>query len=108
MLFAFNDEAVINQAYAAYKKTYDVALWLMSKQYGRKPERMYFLGNSEGGREALIAAQRYPRDYDGVIASVQDRAAARGSAAKASVHWSTAIESPIVTMACERNVALAS
>jgi hypothetical protein len=69
-LFAFNDEAVINQAYASYKKTYDVARHLIASYYGDQPRRMYFIGNSEGGREGLIAAQRHPQDYDGVLASV--------------------------------------
>lgn len=69
-LFAFNDEAVVNQAYASYKKTYDVARHLIAEYYGRQPRRMYFIGNSEGGREALIAAQRHPQDYDGVLSSV--------------------------------------
>lgn len=69
-IFAFNSEAVINQAYAAYKKTHDVALFLVKGYYGREPRHVYFLGSSEGGREAMLAVQRYPDDYDGAIAIV--------------------------------------
>lgn len=69
-VFAFNDEATINQAYAAYKKVHDVAVHLVSQHYGARPDRMYFVGGSEGGREALLAVQRYPQDYDGAIAVV--------------------------------------
>jgi feruloyl esterase len=69
-VFALNSEAVINQAYASYKKTHDVALHLVGAYYGRAPRRMYFIGGSEGGREAMLAVQRYPGDYDGAIASV--------------------------------------
>lgn len=65
--FAVNQEAMTNFAGDQLKKTHDVAIALIKARYGRTPGRMYFVGQSEGGREGLTAAQRFPNDYDGVV-----------------------------------------
>jgi tannase/feruloyl esterase len=66
--FAANDEAFANFAHLAYKKVRDVAVAMMRRAYGHGPEKLYYMGSSEGGREALTMAQRYPRDFDGIFA----------------------------------------
>lgn len=68
--FALNDEALVNFAHAAYKKVHDVAADLVKRRYGRAPVKRYFFGSSEGGREGLVMAQRYPADFDGIYARV--------------------------------------
>lgn len=68
--FALNDEAFRNFTFASYKKVRDVAVALMAGVYGHGPEKLYFMGSSEGGREALTMAQRYPADFDGIFARV--------------------------------------
>ena len=66
--FGLDDEALLNYGRQSVKKTHDVAVAIVRKAYGRRPERFYFIGGSQGGHEALDAAARYPQDYDGVVA----------------------------------------
>ncbi|MFN8060398.1 MAG: tannase/feruloyl esterase family alpha/beta hydrolase [Vicinamibacterales bacterium] len=68
--FALNEEALENFAYGAYKKVRDVVVEVATLRYGRKPDRLYYMGISEGGREGLTMAQRFPADYDGIISRV--------------------------------------
>ena len=68
--WALNDEAVANLGYMQLKKTHDAAMVIVQRAYGAKPRYNYFFGNSQGGREALTVAQRFPADYDGVSAEV--------------------------------------
>ncbi|CAG4891477.1 Mono(2-hydroxyethyl) terephthalate hydrolase [Paraburkholderia gardini] len=68
-VFGLVDEAVVNFGYAHLKKTHDVALALIGHAYGRRPEHVYFAGGSTGGREGYTVMQRFPDDYDGVIAN---------------------------------------
>ena len=68
--FALNDEMLENFAYASYKKVHDAAVDLMRQFYGRAPGQLYYFGGSEGGREGLAMAQRFPADYDGIVSVV--------------------------------------
>ena len=68
--WALNDEAITNLGFAQMKKTHDAAMVLIERMYGARPQFNYYIGTSQGGREALTVAQRYPGDYDGVAANV--------------------------------------
>lgn len=68
--FALNDEALVNFAHASYKKVRDVSVALAQRAYGRAPVKLYFVGSSEGGREGLTMAQRYPDAFDGIFSRV--------------------------------------
>jgi feruloyl esterase len=68
--FALNNEALVNFAHASYKKVRDVSMTVMRMAYAEGPTRIYFFGSSEGGREGLTMAQRYPDDFDGIFARV--------------------------------------
>ena len=52
------------------KKTHDAAFAVIERLYGVRPQFNYYIGSSQGGREALTVAQRYPGDYDGIAANV--------------------------------------
>lgn len=43
---------------------------LIRHHYGKAQDYAYFVGNSTGGQQALAQAQRFPEDYDGIIAGV--------------------------------------
>ena len=59
-----------NLGYMQMKKTHDAAMVIIERVYGERPRFNYYIGDSQGGREALTVAQRYPADYDGVAANV--------------------------------------
>jgi feruloyl esterase len=68
--WALNDEAMANLGHMQMKKTHDAAMVLVERLYGSRPRFNYYIGGSQGGREALTVAQRYPADYDGISATV--------------------------------------
>jgi feruloyl esterase len=41
---------------------------ILDRYYGAQPAHAYFIGCSQGGHEAMIEAQRYPNDFDGIVA----------------------------------------
>lgn len=55
-------------AYRGQHLTAVAAKALVRADYGRPQRYAYFSGCSDGGREALVEAQRYPDDFDGIIA----------------------------------------
>jgi feruloyl esterase len=68
--FALNAEALENFAFASYKKVRDAAVAIVRMRYGSAPRHIYFFGGSEGGREGLTMAQRFPTDFDGIVSIV--------------------------------------
>jgi feruloyl esterase len=58
----------INYAYRSNHETALAAKTLIRLYYGQKEKFSYFVGCSEGGRQALMEAERFPEDFDGIAA----------------------------------------
>lgn len=63
-----NPEALADYGWRSIKATRDAAQALVAAYYGRAPGHRYFMGCSNGGRMALMAAARWPGDWDGILA----------------------------------------
>lgn len=61
-------EKIIDYGYRAVHEMTADAKAIVKAYYGDAPKRSYFASCSNGGRQALMEAQRYPDDYDGIIA----------------------------------------
>ena len=61
-------ERLIDYAYRAVHELTLTARAIIAAGYGQAPARSYFVGCSTGGRQGLKEAQRYPDDYDAIIA----------------------------------------
>jgi hypothetical protein len=61
-------EKVVDFGHRAIHETAVAAKAAIAAFYGGGPKRSYFNSCSNGGRQALMEAQRYPGDYDGIIA----------------------------------------
>ena len=66
--FGVDQQAKLDFAYQAVARTTTQAKSLITRFYGQKPDYSYYVGCSTGGREAMLAAQRVPLEFDGVVA----------------------------------------
>jgi feruloyl esterase len=67
--FAFdNRQAEIDFGYRAVHLTANAGKAVVAAYYERPAARSYFEGCSTGGREGLMEAQRFPNDFDGIVA----------------------------------------
>lgn len=66
--FGNNPQKRRDFAYRSVHLTSVATKKLITTYYGRGPTYAYFSGCSDGGREALVEAQRYPNDFNGIIA----------------------------------------
>ena len=60
-------ELITDYAYRAIHEMTVKAKTIVETFYGNSPRLSYFVGCSTGGRQALMEAQRFPNDYDGIV-----------------------------------------
>lgn len=64
-----NPQKAIDYAYRAVHLTAATAKSIIKDYYGKPVARSYWNSCSNGGRQGLIEAQRFPEDFDGVVAN---------------------------------------
>jgi feruloyl esterase len=61
-------EKIVDYGYRSLQETSRAANELVRMYYGSPPRFRYFTGCSNGGRQAFMAAQRFPEEWDGILA----------------------------------------
>lgn len=64
-----NMERQVNFGHLAVHRTAEVSKAIIQSYYGSWPDYSYFIGCSRGGGQAMMEAQRYPEDFDGIVAA---------------------------------------
>ncbi|HEX5421380.1 MAG TPA: tannase/feruloyl esterase family alpha/beta hydrolase [Gammaproteobacteria bacterium] len=64
-----NPQKAIDYAYRAVHLTATTAKEIVNRYYGRPAAHSYWNSCSNGGRQGLLEAERYPQDFDGIVAN---------------------------------------
>ena len=67
--FARDPQARVDFGHASYDLVAQVGKALSRAYYAKAPNRAYFSACSDGGRQAVGIAQRYPQHFDGILAA---------------------------------------
>lgn len=92
--FGLDPRARIDFGYAALDRVARFAKDVLARVYGRGPARSYFVGCSNGGRQAFVAAQRFPDLFDGIVAGAPGFNLPRAAIGEA---WNTQAVAAIAT-----------
>ena len=96
--FGIDPQARLDYGYQAVGKLTPMAKSIIEVVYGKRPDRSYFAGCSNGGRHALVTASRYFKDYDGILAGAPGYnlpKAATANLAGARLYQSVATTQPV-------------
>ena len=66
--FALNRQKLLDFGFRSLHVTAETAKMLARTYYGAGPTKSYYEGCSQGGRQGLTLAQRFPDDFDGIVA----------------------------------------
>lgn len=67
--FGMDPQARVDYGYNAVGTLTLAAKQIIARRYGKSPDRSYFLGCSNGGRDAMVAASRFADQFDGMVAA---------------------------------------
>jgi pimeloyl-ACP methyl ester carboxylesterase len=67
--FALDPQARKDYGYNAVGTLTPAAKQIVARTYGRTPDHSYFMGCSNGGRDAMVAASRFADQFDGFVAA---------------------------------------
>jgi pimeloyl-ACP methyl ester carboxylesterase len=67
--FGLDPQARIDFGHVAVETVTRVAKEIIARYYRRPTKRSYLIGCSNGGRQGMIASQRYPKLFDGIVAA---------------------------------------
>ncbi len=84
--FGLDQQARYDYAQGSVPMVAREATSLIASRYGRAPDRRYFMGCSNGGRQGMLAAQRDPLLFDGIVAGNPGFRLSRAAVAQA---WDT-------------------
>lgn len=84
--FAHDYQARVEYAEKALNSVATTAKRVVQAYYGRPASRNYFAGCSNGGREGMVFAQRFPEQFDGIVAGAPAFAVPKAALAEA---WDT-------------------
>ena len=86
--FGFDYEARLDYAERSLEVVADVGRALVTAFYNQAPDNSYFFGCSNGGRQGMIFAQRFPDKFDGIVATAPAFDVPRAAVAQA---WDTQV-----------------
>ncbi len=66
--FGLDEQARVDYGYNGIAKTTQISKLIIARYYGAGPQYSYLWGCSNGGRDAMVAAQREPDMFDGLVA----------------------------------------
>jgi hypothetical protein len=81
--FGFDAQARADYGHASLQPVAQAAKALIASYYDNRPRFSYFVGCSKGGAEGMAVTQRYPEEFDGVLASAPGFSLPRAALAQA-------------------------
>jgi feruloyl esterase len=92
--FGVDEQARLDYGYNGIEQTTTIAKEIIAAYYGQGPGFSYFWGCSNGGRDAIVAAERMPEEFDGIVAGNPGFDLPRASIAE---HWNEQALVPLST-----------